>query len=402
MSALDYFPLASVSSLDRFDSNAGRLDLNLLYDDFFRIQVLVHPDVFIYTTYYLDEFLEKRVRLDGMTAELLYHWAKAFLNKLCVASYGGHLPVDHDGVSLRPGSLEELGLSLPPLFDLFRRYDAVGYPFFEYLSEKDYTEQMNRLRSAVRDTREWLLNATHRDLLFGGIGGWVFRLYLAARPHYVQAQAPLEEGTRASVPDGRGHQPSIPTRPDSPFFPSERIDPRPSKLPTNGHVEALACSHVNANSISEIEYLEDDYRSNSEYSPTRPLFDRPGETTPCIPESSNVAVALEAVSERLHLPHSPSAQRENSCRALISHPIYGPNAKNALVPYLRPPTPFIGLHPSNYTVPCNTPLPSALPRVDESVYHTAEEGSEEGGMEASQTAYAPASVYVIDLTSEDD
>ncbi len=119
--------LAPYSSLDRADNSSHVLGLPLEYDDYFCLfdNPFDHP---ISSARYIEDG-EEYAAIDPVFAELIIHWGINLSCKLAAASYGGQLPPGYCGFSLRPGSLQELGIVLPPLLELFEFFVDDEHPF---------------------------------------------------------------------------------------------------------------------------------------------------------------------------------------------------------------------------------------------------------------------------------
>ncbi|KAI1783368.1 hypothetical protein LXA43DRAFT_1102623 [Ganoderma leucocontextum] len=257
------FSLAPVSSLDRFDDGRARLDLPINYDDYFRL--VANPNIFANADAFTNEDGQRHIKLDAVLVKLILEWGYALARKISAASYGGVLPDSQaDPLTLRAGSLEALGVPLPPLFQLFRRFQDDGFPLAQSLSQTDFVCWMQVVWENAISTRDWLADAQSQLFIFGTSSGWDFDAAMFRRLSPLSFHAPTitsPSSLRSSLPPASGGCALIPHPIVGPGAANAVIPyPRP-RLPS-----------------------------------TRPL-------------------------------------PENSCRDIIPHPIYGAGAQNTLILY---------------------------------------------------------------------
>ncbi len=313
------YALASYSSLDRSNNGGHILELPLTYDDYFRLfdNPYNHP---LNSNRYIDEHdSEEYVALDPVFTGLVIHWGVNLARKLAAASYGGQLPSGYSGVSLRPGALQEIGVVLPPLLELFEWFLEEGHPFDPErvltTAEADYW--IHVLRDNAMRTRDWILDAERRSVILGPYSGWNFDAVSCNKGAACQCQHPQEYDTDepSSARERSRYNPS------RPLF-SPRHDPHfPIRRSPSHEVDVDNALGLTLNN-------EPDARSDSEWTSCH-----------CYDSDEFVSSSVDdLVRDRRHST-SPDAQvAENTCRALIPHPVLGPGAQNALVPYHPPPS----------------------------------------------------------------
>ncbi|KAI1785026.1 hypothetical protein LXA43DRAFT_1100720 [Ganoderma leucocontextum] len=173
MSFFTSLALASPSSLDRFDNGCGRLDLPLECEDYFRL--FGNPKIFTNVVTTSDDG-QQHIQLEPFLVKLILEWGYSLAEKISAASYGGMLPNGYvDPLILCTGSLEELGVPPPPLFQLFLQFQDHGFPLSQPLTEVDFVHWMQVVWENAYDTREWIKGAKCRAVDFGNTIGWNFR-----------------------------------------------------------------------------------------------------------------------------------------------------------------------------------------------------------------------------------
>ncbi|KAI0363081.1 hypothetical protein BV20DRAFT_984025 [Pilatotrama ljubarskyi] len=160
----------SFGILDHFDNSAGLFSLPLEYHDLFRI----FHDLSRY--FPVTRFVNRQgldvLQADPFAVELITRLAADLLLRITAASHGGSLPLFRAGWNVfRRGSLEELGLVTPPLFDLLNRWHG-RLPFGTALPSSEFRERVDELCEAVSGTREWLGTAQGRTAILAPRVGW--------------------------------------------------------------------------------------------------------------------------------------------------------------------------------------------------------------------------------------
>ncbi|KAH9854352.1 hypothetical protein C2E23DRAFT_818312 [Lenzites betulinus] len=115
------------------------------------------------------------------------------------------------------------------------------------------------------------------------------------------------------------------------------------------------------------------------------------------PGAPNAVVPYRPTDPRLSLP----SRTASTSTALIPHPIYGPGAQNALVPY-RPPTPWASTREA--IVPPNSPaVPLSPPPPYDSDFSDSESGSSfRSYYSADHGSFSDEDDFADVLTSSDD
>ncbi|KAI1782964.1 hypothetical protein LXA43DRAFT_1103179 [Ganoderma leucocontextum] len=157
-----------------FDNGAGRLTLPIEYHPLFQLARTLLPQVVAarspapngVVNVHLNPFI--LVSFDRLILDLLRH--------IAFASYGGAPPNLNALSSLRPGSLEEIGLIPPPILEYYRLYNSTNGSQSRLLRlpmhEEAFRNWMQTFLDAIRNTREWLSVAQRRVAFLRGLTGW--------------------------------------------------------------------------------------------------------------------------------------------------------------------------------------------------------------------------------------
>ncbi len=331
--------LAPYSSLDRSNNGGHVLELPLEYDDYFRLfdNPLNHP---LSSTRYSEGDGEEYVVLDPIFSGLVIRWGINLARKIAAASYGGRLPDGYSGFSLRPDSLQELGVILPPLLELFDLFAEEGHPLDRVLTVAEVEYWLHVFRDNAMRTRDWILDAERRSLLLGPYSHWDFNVVSCSIGAACQCYPPIDYDDDESVQSEHSrYSPSHPTL-DLSHIPRSFNHSSSLRVETNG-----------SNTLGLSLDGKPDNRSDSSlsYASMASSFDHPT----C---GRFLTSPIDALPE------------ENACRALISHPVLGPGAQNALAHYRPPSTRTLGpsdpRSPAEFRSPPPSPTLSGHPSPD--------------------------------------
>lgn len=371
--------LASFGALDRFDNGAGIFSLPLEYHDLFRFVHCLSENLPVTLLY--DEDGREFVRADPFAVESLARLINDLLLRIGAASYGGVLPQGDSFPLFRNGSFDEIGLVSPPLLH-FLHPSAGLLPFRNVLPAQEHHICVDELMIAINDTREWLATAQRRTMLLSPFVGWRW-----ANPRHlasdVQVSSAGSQTLRMSADDLESQispAPSLvwPLGLGPEFVGAVRVYLTTEAIEEDSDSDANDSDSDDGASNGDSEDGATDDDSEKMYStasdaasvavlpplspslPLAPLPAPPGLSTALIPHPIYGPGAQNAVvpyNPWTSLPTFDSTTGPSPSTALIPHPIYGPNAQNSLVLYRAPVQDF----PTEPSAPPNSRASTSTP-----------------------------------------
>ncbi|KAH9847979.1 hypothetical protein C2E23DRAFT_889435 [Lenzites betulinus] len=299
----------SFAALDRFDNGIGAFSPPLEYHDLFHFahelsRYLIASEV-------VDGEGHQALLVDPFAAEQLVRFMHDLVLRVSAASYGGFLDAKQEAVPIfRTGSLDELGLVVPPILHFLHRFGGRS-PFDHPLPKRELQFWIEAVSTAITETREWLSTAQRRTHLLGRSARW---------------QWTAAEGTASDY----------------------QVGPTPY----------LVWPRTNDPELVGAAFVRHSMRTPSTETAPVPIVTT-STSTALIPHpiyGSGAAHALVRLNESASDPRNVS--RVPSSRALIPHPIYGPGAQNSLTRY-RDLTPWPSTASSNSTT--SSPPPTLPP-----------------------------------------
>lgn len=338
--------LPSFGALDRFDNGAGIFSLPLEYHDLFRFNYSLSLNLPV--TIFDDEDGRERIRADPYAVEHLFRLISDLLLRIGAASYGGTLPNEDSFPLFRNGSFDEIGLVSPPLLHLLHRSAGI-LPFRNILPAQEHHICVDELATAIIDTREWLTTAQRRTTLLNPFVGWRWTV-----PERLAPDAQVSFARSWSLQTSTEHldfqlsqAPSLvwPLGHGPEFVGAVRVHLTTEAIEEDSDDESDSDDDAdNDDDDEDMCSATSDTTSADVLSPLSPSFSLtslpapPGLSTALIPHPIYGPGALNAV-----VPYSPRTSLSNpppitttSSTALIPHPIYGPGAQNSLVRYHAP------------------------------------------------------------------
>ncbi|KAI1796913.1 hypothetical protein LXA43DRAFT_1089442 [Ganoderma leucocontextum] len=160
--------------LDQFDDGTGRLALPVEYHQLFQLARSFLPQIVASRTPGPDG--ETYVRLNPFVLAVFDRLIQDILRHIALASYGGVPPNINALSTLRPGSLEELGIPPPPLLEYYRVYNSTNGPQFRSLRlpmrEEVFRNWLQVFHDTIHDTRVWISNTKTCLEFFRNLARW--------------------------------------------------------------------------------------------------------------------------------------------------------------------------------------------------------------------------------------